>query len=170
MPRHPRREGVSRLYAGSHVVALSRHRLGLGPRWSGDWRDRTYSPRLWPTGSMASGGGEGEGFFRGRGEGRVRGEGVGAEPLKLEGLVAAMLWQRRSKHDPPTPNPPPSLRGFGGALSPWMPWPAAGGAGCPVAPWDPRGHAEPDRANEGDGQGLHKRGAFARLASQHGRG
>lgn len=98
------------------------------------------------------------------------GGGGGAEPLKLEGLVAAMLWQRRSKHDPPTPNPPPSLRGFGGALSPWMPWPAAGGAGCPVAPWDPRGHAEPDRANEGDGEGLHKRGAFARLASQHGRG
>lgn len=99
----------------------------------------------------------------------MRGEGVGAEPLKLEGLVAAMLWQRRSKHDPPTPNPPlPS--GVRGALSPWMPWPAAGGAGCPVAPWDPRGHAEPDRANEGDGEGLHKRGAFARLASQHGRG
>lgn len=76
------------------MVALSRHRLGLGPRWSGDWRDRTYSPRLGPRVPWRPGGGEGEGFFRGRGEGRVRGEGVGAEPLKLEGLVAAMLWQR----------------------------------------------------------------------------
>lgn len=44
---------------------------------------------------------------------RGEGGGGGAEPLKLEGLVAAMLWQRRSKHDPPTPNPPlpPGVRG-----------------------------------------------------------
>lgn len=45
---------------------------------------------------------------------RGEGGGGGAEPLKLEGLVAAMLWQRRSKHDPPTPNPPPPSGGSGG--------------------------------------------------------